>query len=133
MNVRHLAVCLILVLAALPLFPGCSRPPAVEFENLPLISSLRTACSARNDEWLKGVARAVEVRHEKGHMTAQEKGHFELLIAQAREGDWQGAEKKCFQFEKAQLNRKRSSPPTERHAHRHDHKHHRKQVSVAGR
>jgi hypothetical protein len=92
------------------LAPGCSRPPAVEFENLHLIASLRTACSAKNEEWLSGVNKAVSLRHQHGQMSDREKTHFERLIAQARSGDWSGAERLCFQFEKAQLNRRRAEP-----------------------
>jgi hypothetical protein len=98
---------------------GCRRPPAVEFENLHLISSLRTACSARNEAWLDGVARAVEQRHQEGRMSAAERAHFEKLLEQARGGDWAGAEEQCFQFERAQLGRARTRPPAEQHRHQH--------------
>jgi hypothetical protein len=98
------------VLTLAMLASGCGRPPAVEFENLNLISSLRTACSARNEGWLTGVGKAVELRHQEGRMTEREKAHFERLIKQARGGDWAGAEQLCFQFEKAQLNRRRAEP-----------------------
>jgi hypothetical protein len=90
---------------------GCNRPPAVEFENLPLVASLRTACSARNHQWLSGVERAVALRHEEGRLSAAEKTHFDRLIARAKTGDWQGAEKQCYDFERAQLNRRRERSP----------------------
>ena len=107
---------------------GC-RPPAVEFENLHLIASLRTACSAENEQWLEGVERAVKLRHEEGRMSDAEKAHFQKLIEQAKNGDWRGAEEQCFKFEKAQLGRTRTRPPPEDH---HDHSHD-EAVHVAGR
>jgi hypothetical protein len=111
---------------------GCGRPPAVEFTNLPLIASLRTACSARNEQWLTGVERAVTTRHNEGRMSPVEKAHFEKLIAQARGGDWQGAEKQCYYFERAQLNRTRQQPVETKQAHTHLHETKLQQVSVVG-
>ena len=98
---------------------GCRRPPAVEIENLPLVASLRTACSARSEQWLSGVERAVAQRVDDGRMSAIEKSHFDKLISQARSGDWQGAEKLCYSFERAQLNRTRQRTAPDEHAHAH--------------
>ncbi|MDX1944839.1 MAG: hypothetical protein SFU86_05470 [Pirellulaceae bacterium] len=103
-------------------FVGCSRPPAVEFDNLPLIASLRTACSARNEQWLAGVAKAVEQRHGAGKMSADEREHFTKLIEMAQSGEWEAAERRAFQFEQAQLSRRREgSPAAHSHPHAHDH------------
>jgi hypothetical protein len=106
-------------LLSLAAIAGCGRPPAVELESLHLISSLRTACSAKNEQWLDGVARAVELRHKEGHMSAGERAHFQKLIERAKSGDWSGAEEQCFRFEKAQLSRTRVSPPPAPHNHDH--------------
>lgn len=100
---------------------GCSRPPAVQFDHLPLIMSLRTACSARNPDWLAGVKKAVDERHAAAKMTAAEHAHFHKLIAQAQSGEWEAAERACLKFEQAQLSRKRPAPA--QHAHTHDHSH----------
>lgn len=97
---------------------GCSRAPAVQFHNLKLVSSLRTALSAQNTQWLDGVAKAVEARHDDGEMSDDEFEHFGSLIAAARRGEWKQAERECFEFEEAQLNRYRD-PPKEEHAHMH--------------
>lgn len=86
---------------------GCGRPPAVEQNNLPLISSLRTALSARNTEWLKGVERAVAERRESNLMSEDSAEHFNHLIQLARDGDWEASEHACLAFEKAQMNRNR--------------------------
>lgn len=88
---------------------ACSRPPAVQDHNLKLLSSLRTAISAQNREWLEGVARAVETRHEQGTMRPEEREHFLRIVELARTGAWQTAEREAFRFEEAQLSRSR--PP----------------------
>lgn len=111
------------IIAAMALFAvsGCTRLPVVEFDNLPLVASLRTACSARNEQWLAGVEKAVAERHNSGKMSEAEKAQFDKLIAQARGGDWQGADKHCYHFERAQLNRTRETPAEEQHSHSHSH------------
>lgn len=113
----------VLLLAAAAVLAGC-KPPAVEFENLHLISSLRTACSAKNEQWLAGVEKAVNLRHEEGGMSDAERDHFAKLIVLAREGKWEEADRRCFDFEAAQQNRRRSRPaeeydhdPSHRHVH----------------
>jgi hypothetical protein len=107
-----------LVLGALVAIGSGCRPPAVEFENLHLVASLRTACSAQKTEWLEGVAKAVEARHAAGHMSEIEREHFVELIEIARCGEWEEADQKCLAFEKAQLGRTRERP-----ASNHDHHH----------
>uniref|UniRef100_A0A7C4LQ46 Uncharacterized protein n=1 Tax=Schlesneria paludicola TaxID=360056 RepID=A0A7C4LQ46_9PLAN len=97
---------------------GCGRPPAVQFHNLKLISSLRTAVSAKNAEWLEGVARAVETRHREGTLNAEEFAHFQRIITLAREGQWDAAHREAFRFEEAQLSRRRP-PPTPESDHDH--------------
>lgn len=88
---------------------ACNRPPAVQYHNLQLLSSLRTAISAKHREWLEGVARAVEIRHEQGTMSAEERDHFLRIVELARTGAWDTAEREAFRFEEAQLSRSR--PP----------------------
>ena len=100
---------------------GCSRPPAVQHDHLPLITSLRTACSARNPAWLDGVQRAVTERHAAGKMLPDEHTHFEKLIQQAKAGEWETAERACLQFEQAQLSRKRLPAKSSSHSHSHSH------------
>lgn len=102
---------------------GCNRPPAVSHDHLHLITSLRTACSARNADWLGGVTRAVDQRRTEGKMTEEEHAHFHQLIGQAKAGEWEAAERACLQFEQAQLNRRREAPAEPAHTHSHDHSH----------
>jgi hypothetical protein len=89
---------------------GCSRAPVVQYHNLKLVSSLRTALSARNTEWLDGTGDAVEARRSAGEMDEAECAHFNALIEAARRGEWQQAERDCYEFEVAQLSRRRDAP-----------------------
>jgi hypothetical protein len=77
---------------------------------LTLISSLRTAISAKNPTWLEGVSKAVESRRNEAEMSEEEYEHFQSIIAEARSGRWEQAERDCFRFEEAQLNRRRPPP-----------------------
>jgi hypothetical protein len=109
------------IATVLLLSAGCSKPPAVQHDHLPLIASLRTACSARNATWLSGVERAVNEKLAAGKMTAAEHSHFAKLIRQANEGEWESAERACLRFEQAQLSRTRPPAETGEHSHSHSH------------
>ncbi len=100
-----------------------SRPPAVEFDNLKYIQLLTTAVSARNVDWLKKVTEAVDKRRSEGNMSETEYGHFERIIGVAESGDWATADRQCFAFAEAQLNRRRANPASSAHDHSHDHVH----------
>lgn len=112
---------LLLFALSCALLVGCARPPAVQHDHLALISSLRTACSARNVDWLAGVKRAVTERHQAGKMTDAERDHFLSLIAQAEAGEWSTAEQACLRFEQAQLSRRREPAGQSAHSHSHSH------------
>ena len=88
-------------LFALVVAGGCSYPVA-EPINMELISSLRTALSARNEEWLKVNADIVEERHASGEMRDDEYAAFKGIIDQARAGQWVEAEKATLKFQRAQ-------------------------------
>lgn len=114
-----LGSCLLLTVVLL-LTTGCSKAPVVQHDHLPLIASLRTACSARNTTWLTGVERAVNEKLAAGKMTATEHAHFAKLIQQAQAGEWESAERACLHFEQSQLSRKRPPLETGEHSHSHD-------------
>jgi hypothetical protein len=86
-----------------------SRPPVVAHDNLRYIQLLRTAVSAKNPAWLAGVEKAIEQRREENALSPAEEQHFRRIVDQAKSGDWSTADLACFEFEKAQLNRRR--PP----------------------
>lgn len=99
------------------------RPPVVEHDNLKYIQLLWTAVSSRNEEWLKGVERAVLQRHHAGEMSDSELRHFESIIETAQTGDWESANRESFAFAEAQLGRRRQKPSSASHQHSHEHSH----------
>lgn len=96
-----------------------SRPPVVEHDNLRYIQLLRTAVSSKNPTWLAGVEKAINLRREENSLSPSEERHFRRILDQAKSGDWSNADKACFEFEQAQLNRRRA-PATHKHRD-HDH------------
>jgi hypothetical protein len=97
-------------------------PPAVEFDNLKYIQLLRTAVSAERPDWLDKVKAAIDQRLAAGQMSSQERQHFDRIIALAESREWAEANRLCFDFEAAQLNRWRRNPATP-HSHKHDQHH----------
>lgn len=81
---------------------GCYRPPQVASDNLELISSLRTAFSTRNTQRLDDNQRVIQERHDQGKLTEIEFAAFNELIALARAGDWELAEKRVVKFQRVQ-------------------------------
>jgi hypothetical protein len=96
-------------------------PPAVEFDNLKYIQLLRTAVSSERPDWVAKVKEAVELRVNEGAMSEPERSHFLRVIELAEAKKWKAAHEVCFQFEEAQLNRRRQSQPNSaEHHHAHD-------------
>lgn len=89
------------VVCVLSAILGCGRPQTAP-ENRELISSLRTAVNTKNPEWLDKNAKAVEKRHAGGQMTDAEYEEFQAIIAKARDGKWEEAERETVAFQKAQ-------------------------------
>jgi hypothetical protein len=96
--VKGLAPCVLALAVALP---GCGYPVA-EPANMELISSLRTALSAKNEQWLDANAKIIEERHAAGEMGDEQFAAFRGIIEQARGGDWAGAERASVDFQRAQ-------------------------------
>ena len=80
---------------------GCGYPVAQPV-NMEIISSLRTACSARNSEWLEANAEKIEAQRTAGEMNEAEYEAFSGILEQARSGGWEEAEYACLAFQKAQ-------------------------------
>lgn len=121
MNRNHISVLSGIVLLGIGywLYSLWSRPPVVEHNNLRYIQLLRTAVSAKNPTWLAGVEKAINQRREENALSPTEESHFRRILDQAKSGDWSNADRACFEFEQAQLNRRRA-PHTDEHRH-HDH------------
>lgn len=98
-DARHKYSCLILLMAAL--LAGCGYPQA-EPENLMQITKLRTALSARNEEWLRMNEEQIAQRHAANEMSQANFDAFQTIIGQARNGDWAGAERAVVDFQRAQ-------------------------------
>jgi len=90
------AIGLMLLFAA-----GCGYPVA-EPMNMEVISSLRTALSARNEDWLKANETIVEERHHSGAMRDDEYQAFINIIRRAQQGEWKEAEQEVLAFQRAQ-------------------------------
>ena len=87
--------------SAVVLIAGCGYP-AAEPDNLRLITSLRTALSARNEAWLAANEEIVEKRHAANELNDNAYSAFKKIITQARDGDWKGAELESLKFQRAQ-------------------------------
>lgn len=97
-----------------------TQPPAVEFNNLKYIQLLSTAVSSRKPELVDKVELAIRLRHSESKMSADELAHFERIMATARSGRWEDADRETYDFAAAQLSRRRSAPAAEEaHAHVH--------------
>jgi len=83
------------------LWAGCG-PPAVAPSNQRLTVSLRTALSTQRTDWLELNAQEIESRRAAGEMGEEEYAAFSAIVAQARAGEWQAAEKEIVRLQKAQ-------------------------------
>ncbi|WP_165225298.1 hypothetical protein [Aquisphaera insulae] len=93
---------LILALALSLVLGGCGGPPQVAADNREIITSLATAVSARNSEWLESNARLIEKRRAEGHVSDAEHQVFSAIVAKARSGDWPAAERDAYALREAQ-------------------------------
>lgn len=94
---------LIAFLLAMALLAGCTKYPQVEFANLKYVAALRTACSAKNAEWLSQTKTAIDREHAAGSLSDDEAAAYREIITIAETGDWSAAEEECVRFQKDQL------------------------------
>jgi len=80
---------------------GCGPPQAAP-QNRQLITSLRTAISARNSQWLERNAEVLEERRAAGNVSDEEYETFQAIIDEAKAGKWDDAEQDAIAFQKAQ-------------------------------
>ncbi|MBU4272383.1 MAG: hypothetical protein KKA28_11035 [Planctomycetes bacterium] len=81
---------------------GCGRPQASTPQNQKLISSLRTAISAKKTVWLEKCNEILQDRRAEGKVTDAEYEEFQAIIALAKEKRWKEAEQEVIRFQKAQ-------------------------------
>jgi hypothetical protein len=97
-SLLHGSSVLCLVIATLI---GCGYP-AAEPENLRLITSLRTALSARNETWLNQNEELIEKRYAEKTLGEAAYQAFKAIVNQARAGEWKEAELEALKFQRAQ-------------------------------
>ncbi len=101
-----------------------TRPPVVEFNNLKYVQLLMTVVSSKDQEKLGRLEDSINNQFKEGEMSDREHKSFQTIIAQARSGKWDEAQKASFRLAEGQLRRARSQSPSEHsHSHDHDHKH----------
>lgn len=91
----------ILLLLTVTALVGCGQAK-IQPNNLRLTVSLRTALSTRSAEGLEQNVAAIEKRHAAGDMEEEEYAAFLRIVAQAKSGDWEGAERATVRLQKAQ-------------------------------
>lgn len=89
------------LLLTLTLLVGCGQA-TIQPNNLRLTASLRTALSTKNPEWLKQNEEAIEARRALGEMNDNEYEAFQSILAQAKNGQWEAAERAAVALQKAQ-------------------------------
>ena len=104
MKIKHNTNALAMWLAMgliLSMIIGCDRPQAAP-QNRELITSLRTAVSARKTDWLEQNVKILEERRAAGKVSDAEYEEFQVIIAKARAGKWEAAEREAIAFQKSQ-------------------------------
>lgn len=82
---------------------GCSPPaPQVEFGNLRHSAALRTAANTRSLERLARAAGVIDQEHAAGRIGTAEYAAYAAIIALAKKGDWQAAERAALRFRRDQ-------------------------------
>jgi hypothetical protein len=84
-----------------------------------LISSLRTAVSAQNTEWLEMNAALVAERHVRGELSDPAYETFQTIIEAARNGEWETAERHAIAYQKAQRPTRAEIERTDSRGHKH--------------
>jgi hypothetical protein len=102
-NTRRMTRCPFILAIALMIVSvaGCG-PPRVAPQNLRLTASLRTALSARSTDWLAQNVSAIDERRASGQMSDDEYAAFQSIIAQAKAGQWEAAERETVRLQAAQ-------------------------------
>lgn len=80
---------------------GCGQA-TIQPDNLELTVTLRTALSTQNTDWLEQNITAIEARRSAGEMNDKEYAAFQAIIAMAKQGEWQAAERAAVRLQKAQ-------------------------------
>jgi len=70
--------------------------------NRHILAALQTAISAKNDQWLDGVAKQVAEQRTKGAMSDAEFKALDAILQAAKAGQWDAAQQRVFALTEAQ-------------------------------
>ncbi len=96
-TLRVLVLPYVLVVA----FIGCGATQ-LSSSNRHLLEALQTAVSAKNDQWLDGVAKRVEQQSAKGQISDVERQALVSIIDLAKAGKWDAARSRVFALSEGQ-------------------------------
>ena len=87
------------LLVMIVVLAGCSREPSErEVKNAQAFEALLTAISLRNSQEFAKDAQLIEQRHSTGELSDANYRALAAIITQARQKDWEGAEKRAYEF-----------------------------------
>jgi hypothetical protein len=89
------------LLAAVLCLVGCGATQ-LSSTNRHLLEALQTAVSAKNEQWLDGVAKQVEDQRGKGQLSGSEHKVLASVIDLAKAGKWDAAQSRVFALSEAQ-------------------------------
>ncbi len=101
-TITHVSVFGIAIVVVALVVIGCGRPQASTPQNQKLISSLRTAISAKKTVWLEKCEKILQDRRAEGKVADTEYDEFQAIIALAKKKQWKEAEQEVIRFQKAQ-------------------------------
>lgn len=92
-----------LLVSAVLTIGGCGQqmPEMTSAKTMHLLTALRTACSAQKPAYLEELRQRVEEARQEERLSDAEYDKLLEIIETAAGGDWELAEKACFQFQKA--------------------------------
>jgi hypothetical protein len=88
----------ILLSVTLALGSGCGEPSRREVDNARSFEALLTSITLRDAKEMEKNARRVEDRHAASELSASRYRVLERIIAEARRGEWEAAEKHGYEF-----------------------------------
>ena len=102
-------------LVAIPLlvvwWPGCREyPPVSSREGLQMMKLLYAACNTRDPQRLSQVEQGTSKLAREGKLTQEEQEAFGKILALARAGEWEDAEKAAFKFAQDQVGQGHPAP-----------------------
>lgn len=81
---------------------GCGQGPQFQPQNRPLLSSLRTAVSAKQSDWLQQNVDKIQAGVQAGTISKFEADTLQPVIDLAKKGEWAEANRLIFEIESAQ-------------------------------